>query len=149
MRSDVAPFHFVNPKITSSDGNLTISRNFSSGISGNINNLNLIKTITETIPGINSTTVTVTSTEIPITTKEFINLPIGIQQNSELVPSIKQLSLASIGTDKPLLPSSTLSSLSAVVSDINEQACIGIQCQNNGTCIAGNDGRVNFNFHLL
>ncbi|VBB34565.1 unnamed protein product, partial [Acanthocheilonema viteae] len=148
-RSDVAPFHFVNPRITSSDGNLSISRNLSLGIPKNTSNLNLIKTVTEIIPGINITTAIIDSTKIPITREKFVNSPVDIQQNNELAPSIIQESLASTATYEHLSSlslslSPSAAAAAAVASDmagINGHACTGIQCQNNGTCIAGNDGR--------
>ncbi|EJD74326.1 abnormal pharyngeal pumping eat-20 [Loa loa] len=161
MRSGIAPFHFVNPRITSSDGKLSISRDFSRVIPGNISNLNPIKTATEIIPGITitattstittvittttaaiitttaTTTTTTESIKMTVTTKEFgRNLPIDIQQNSELISPIIQESFVSAVNHEllsPLSPSSTTSSSSSL-SDmirINEQACMGIQCQNN------------------
>ncbi|VDM22309.1 unnamed protein product [Wuchereria bancrofti] len=151
MRNGIAPFHFVNPRITSSNGNLSISHDFSPSISKNTDNLNPIKATTEIMPRITSTITTTTitiieNTEIPLTTKESVNLPLDSQQNNKLLPSIIQESHVSITTHE-LLSSSTLAPLASLpsavanIKGINEQTCEGIQCQNNGTCMTTNDGR--------
>ncbi|KAK6112975.1 putative integral membrane protein [Brugia pahangi] len=157
MRNGIAPFHFVNPIITSSNGNLSISHDFSPSLSKNTDNLNPIKAIAEIMPRstsiittANTTTITTTvieNTEMSITTKESVNLPLDSQQNNKLLPSIIQESHVSIATHE-LLSSSTLAPLASLpsatanIKGINEQTCAGIQCQNNGTCVTTNDGRV-------
>lgn len=144
MRNNIAPFHFVNPLITSSNGNLSsISRDLPPGIPKNGDNLNAAAANTaEVISEIGATAVTVDSTEMPITTREFVNSPIEDQKKDELLPSVPQESHLSTVTDKSLLSPAIASDM----TEINQQVCTNIHCQNNGTCVVGNDGRVSFNF---
>uniref|UniRef100_A0A8R1TNW5 EGF-like domain-containing protein n=1 Tax=Onchocerca volvulus TaxID=6282 RepID=A0A8R1TNW5_ONCVO len=133
-------FRFVNPTITTSSGNLSLSRDLSPGISRNISNSKLIETIPKVIAVSSINTTTVNPIEISIATKDSVNIPIHIHQNSELSSSIAQELPVSTTTHESLssLSPNLSSSLPAVdIARINAETCKDIQCQNNGICIGG------------